>query len=82
MDEYGPRNPSEINRRNINDMGISDKTLKKYKDDSEKSAKDRGQADKKPSKNSKSKKKQETEGRRNDRELKAFTKIIWIRRIS
>ena len=73
MDEY-IRNPSEINRRNINDMGISDKTLKKYKEDAEKSAKERGQADKKPSKNSKSKKKPETEGQRNDRELKAFTK--------
>ena len=59
---------------NLNDFGITDKTLKKYKEDSEESAKDRGQQEKKSSKNSKRKKKPETEGQRNDRELKAFTK--------
>ncbi len=68
MDAY-IRNPSSENRQNMTSLGVTDKTFKTYKENANKSAKERSQGEKK----TKSKKPQ-TETQNESSRLKDFTK--------
>lgn len=68
MDAY-IRNPSSENRQRMTSLGVTDKTFKTYKENANKSAKERSQGEKK----TKSKKPQ-TEAQKESSRLKDFTK--------
>ena len=68
MDAY-IRNPSSENRQRMTSLGVTDKTFKTYKENANKSSKERSQSEKK----TKSKKPQ-TASQKEDERLKGFTK--------
>ena len=68
MDAY-IRNPSSENRQRMTSLGVTDKTFKTYKENANKSSKERSQGEKK----TKSKKPQ-TASQKEDERLKGFTK--------
>ena len=72
MDAY-IRNPSSENHQRMVDLGIKDSTFKTYKENANKSSKERSQGEKKTKKKTKSKKPQ-TASQKEDERLKGFTK--------